>query len=81
MLDTYNDWNPKNPINEIEIEFEEVEVEGTTLYSAVNECNDEIIDLYFNHIESQLQNLIDFSKGTDNTWLAGCLEDIKKQLK
>lgn len=82
MLDTYNDWNPNNPINQIEVEAK-VLTQPTTLFSAVNEQDEDIANLYFNHIEKRLQTLIDYAqnKGDEAIWLAKQIKEIKDLIK
>jgi len=82
MLDTYNDWNPNNPINQIEVEAEVLN-QPTTLFSAVKEQDENIVYLYFNHIEDRLQTLIDYAqnKGDEAIWLAKQIKEIKNLIK
>jgi hypothetical protein len=80
MLDTYNDYNPNNPINQDE-NAEELKITPFTLYESVNECNDIFIDIYFTEIEDRLEKLISFSGSGTNKWLQNELTLIKDLLK
>ena len=80
MLDTYDDYNPNNPINQDETE-KEIIIIPETLFDSVNECNDVFIDLYFERINEDLINLITYAECSEHAWLANKLNSIKNLLK
>ena len=61
MLDTYDTHNPNNPVNQVQLERKPIEYVPLNLFDAVNECDDERIDLYFYHIEKRLQLLLNYT--------------------
>lgn len=67
MLDTYNDWNPNNPINDIEV-FEEVVQER------------DVEDLLA-EIETKVEHLVDYFSTMENDYISKKLIEIKQLLK
>ena len=79
-MDTYDEHSPLNPINQEETE-KEIEVVPMSLFEAVEECNDHMIDHYFGQISERLQHLIDYYSTTDNLSVESALISIKNLLK
>ena len=67
MLDTNDDWNPNNPINEIEIFEEEVQVRDTWDLLA--------------EIEEKVEHLVDYFSTMENDYVSKKLIEIKQLLK
>lgn len=67
MLDTNNDWNPNNPINDIEV-FEEV-VQTRDIEDLLAE------------IETRVEHLVDYFSTTENVYVSKKLNEIIKLLR
>lgn len=67
MLDTNNDWNPNNPINDIEVFEEEVQTR-------------DIEDLLA-EIETRVEHLVDYFSTTENDYVSKRLNEIIKLLR
>lgn len=67
MLDTNNDWNPNNPINDIEV-FEEV-VQTRDIEDLLAE------------IEARVEHLVDYFSTTENDYVSKRLNEIIKLLR
>jgi hypothetical protein len=80
MIDTYGEYSPLNPINQEENE-KEIVIVPFSLFEAVNECDDEMTDYYFDYIGMRLQHLIDHYSTTDNISVESALINIKNLLK
>jgi hypothetical protein len=80
MLDTYDEHNPNNPINQEE-EAKEIMPTPSNLLEAIDLCNDVFIDSYISEINYNLVDLIDYAESSQNRWLANQLNSIKNLLK
>ena len=69
MLDTYNDWNPKNPINEIELD-------ALTELEQLQEWNQDLL-FKIKRAKEQLKFCIDLSENGTNELLKIKLKQIK----
>ena len=67
MLDTNDYHNPNNPINDIEVFEEEVQVRDTWDLLA--------------EIETKVEHLVDYFSTTENAYVSGKLNEIIKLLR
>lgn len=80
-LDTYNEWNPRNPINETDnYKDDYFDMLPKTLWDSICQTDELRVDFYIKEIESKLKDLIHYHTEKGDNYTSKQLRDIKDLL-